>query len=168
MGICDSKKVSASKRSLLVQHLKSKEFVDSLPTGLSFCYQLALVESHEIDKINILQASLLAMQNSWQKLNLSLDHIVLVDGPYLFEAVKNKAHAHALVKGDSRSLLIAAASLMAKEMRDQLMSAYHQQYPYYRFDKNAGYPTAIHRQALKHYGPCPIHRRSFKGVEQSL
>ena len=115
----------------------------------------------KIDRINILQASLLAMKKSVEDLSIDPDFI-LVDGKF---PVPVSIPQKPLVRGDSRSASIAAASIAAKVLRDELMIKYHRQYPEYNFHKNKGYPTLEHRNALAKHGPCPLHRKSFAGVK---
>lgn len=124
---------------------------------------VGIVSPAEIDRINILQASLLAMKQAMEALPVCPDFL-LVDGKF---PVPVAVAQQPLIKGDSRSASIAAASIVAKETRDRLMEEYHQQYPCYNFRQHKGYPTAAHRQAILEHGPCPIHRRSFKGVGDS-
>jgi ribonuclease HII len=114
----------------------------------------------EIERINILRASLLAMRKAVDAL-AEQPEFLLVDGKF---PVPITISQQPLVKGESRSASIAAASIVAKVTRDRLMEDYHEQYPEYNFRRNKGYGTAEHRQALKEYGPCALHRRSFKGV----
>lgn len=113
----------------------------------------------EIDRHNILRATLLAMQEALESLPLQPDR-VRVDGPHppacLFPV-------EACVKGDERFPEIAAASIVAKVLRDSIMDLLHRDWPHYGWDRNKGYPTPAHRQALQKWGPCPLHRRSFLG-----
>jgi ribonuclease HII len=119
----------------------------------------------EIDALNILQASHLAMCRAIAGLLRAPDH-VLVDGNRLPKALAISAEA--VVKGDGRSVSIAAASILAKEARDRLMVDLAQQYPGYGWEKNAGYPTPDHRKALLNLGVTPVHRRSFKPIHNIL
>lgn len=126
----------------------------------------------EIDALNILQASLLAMQRAVAALSVKLGQEpawVLVDGNRapLFPP-PSAMQTITIVKGDQHSLSIAAASILAKVTRDRMMLALHQQYPHYGWDKNMGYPTASHRAALARHGLTPHHRRSFAPVKQYL
>ncbi len=122
--------------------------------------------SHEkIDKINILQASLMAMKRAVDDLGAQ-DHLpdfLLVDGKF---PIPHPLQQQTLIKGESRSASIAAASIIAKVTRDRLMAELHEQYPVYNFIKNQGYPTKEHRNAIKEHGICPFHRHSFKGVKE--
>ncbi len=147
----DSKKLSSNARVKLYDTLK-KMGVD---------IGIGIVSEHKIDQINILQASLLAMKKALELLRKKPDY-VLVDGKF---PVPIAISQRSLIKGDSRSASIAAASIVAKVTRDDLMEQYHQQYPQYNFIKNKGYPTAEHRRLLAEHGPCPLHRRSFAGVK---
>ena len=148
-GINDSKLLSARKREKLAEHIKS--------TALAWAVES--VDHETIDRINILQASLLAMRRAVSKLESRLD-IVLVDGNRPIPDVDFDQKT--MVKGDMRSLSIGAASIVAKVERDRLMAEYHGSYPQYNFRQNKGYPTREHRIAIHTYGPCEIHRKTFK------
>ncbi len=150
----DSKKLSPKVREKLYGELKE---IDAY-------IGVAVVSETKIDQVNILQASLLAMQESLSLLQVSPD-FVLVDGKF---KVPVSLPQIPLVKGDSRSASIAAASIVAKVTRDKLMCDYHRQFPMYNFKNNKGYPTLEHRQAIVKYGPCPIHRRTFARVKEYL
>lgn len=146
----DSKKISAPIRSRLRQEL------DRIGAFLA----VGMASEEEIDRINILQASLLAMKRAVAAMPCQPDFL-LVDGKF---PVPGAIPQRALIKGESKSASIAAASIVAKVFRDDLMDALHQKYPLYNFSGNKGYPTAEHRRAIREHGPCPVHRRSFKGV----
>ncbi len=151
----DSKKLSHAKR------LKALEYLHTLDAHIG----VAFVDHTKIDEINILQASLLAMRLSIEQLinkNTGPDYL-LVDGK--FEVPFDIAQT-ALIKGDSRSASIAAASIVAKEARDAFMADLHPHYPHYNFKQNQGYPTKEHKQAIRDFGPCPYHRKTFSGVKQ--
>lgn len=126
---------------------------------------IGIVTPATIDKINIHQASLLAMKKSIEKLAVAHDEpdYILVDGKF---SVPVSIPQEALIKGDSRSASIGAASIIAKITRDEIMADMHEKYPHYNFLANKGYPTREHRTALSKFGPCPIHRNSFKGVKE--
>ncbi|MEM9016265.1 MAG: ribonuclease HII [Verrucomicrobiota bacterium] len=127
------------------------------------CWSSAMVEPVEIDKINILRATWKAMRLAFESMEQQPD-IALIDG----KPIKDFPAPHrALVKGDSLSLSIAAASIIAKVERDRLMVEYAERYPEYGFERHKGYGTAQHRKALQKHGPCPIHRLSFAPVAQS-
>lgn len=149
----DSKQLSQTARARLYGHLCEIGAV----IGVGIC------EVEEIDRLNILRASLLAMHKALDNLAVVPDYL-LVDGKFTTPAPLPQM---SLVKGDSRSATIAAASIVAKEVRDQLMADYHLNYPQYNFAGHKGYPTAEHRRLLREHGPCAIHRRTFKGVRES-
>ena len=147
----DSKILSHSQRLDLNNHLRE---IGAL-TGVG------VVSALEIDRINILQASLLAMRLAVENLVESLPDFILVDGRFEVPVAIPQAP---LIKGESKSASIAAASIVAKVERDRLMENFHRQYPVYSFHRHKGYPTKEHRQALRLHGPCPIHRKTFNGV----
>jgi len=148
----DSKKLTPKARARLCNLLKD----------LGAEIGIGIISQAGIDRLNILQASLLAMKESLESLSVCPDFI-LVDGKF---PVPVDISQQSLVKGDSRSASIAAAYIVAKVTRDELMAGYHRQYPQYSFHKNKGYPTAEHRRALAEYGPCPLHRKTFAGVKE--
>ncbi len=149
----DSKILTHRKRVVLKDRL--------LAIGATF--GIGIVSEQEIDEINILQASLLAMKRAVLKLSGPSPDFILVDGTFTIPMVIPQAP---LVKGESKSGSIAAASILAKVERDRLMVEYHQQFPCYNFLKNKGYPTREHRQAIQTNGICPIHRKTFRGVRE--
>ena len=151
-GITDSKKLTPKKR----QYLYGKIYEQAVSIGIG------IVDPAEIDRINILQAALLSMSMSVENLDPPPDFL-LVDGPF---GVPTDLPQHPIPKGDLLSISIAAASIVAKVTRDNLMENYHQDYPHFGFARHKGYPTQAHRAALKKYGYCPIHRLSFKGVKE--
>lgn len=153
-GLNDSKKLSASKREQLAEQIKSRA------VGWAVCS----VEADEIDRINILQASLLAMKRAVESLPEAPD-FALIDGNKLPQL---GCEAAAIVKGDARVEAIAAASILAKVERDAQMQALHLTYPQYEFDRHKGYPTKAHMALLQRHGPCPQHRRSFAPVRRAL
>ena len=149
----DSKKLSAQKRQRLTLEIKE--------TAIYFAYGSA--SPQEIDVLNIFQASLLAMRRAVEGLGQSPEHL-LIDGAH---AIANMPYTQrAIVGGDGKSQSIAAASVLAKTARDQMMHDYAQQFPEYGFDAHAGYPTAKHMAALVDHGPTPIHRQSFGPVKR--
>ena len=148
-GLIDSKRLSSKKREDLSQIIKENSI-----------FAIGAAESQEIDQINILQASLLAMQRSLEKLDMQPKK-VLVDGNHIFET---SIEIEAIVGGDNLIPSISAASIVAKVFRDRLMMAYSKEFPNYGFDKHKGYPTKLHKEMLKEYGLTRIHRRTFKGV----
>lgn len=149
----DSKKVtSLDRRSLCGRIMAAAKAVS-----------VGVVEPQTIDRINILAASKLAMSQAVDSLDVRPD-VLLVDAVYIEHLILPQVP---IVKGDERCASIAAASVVAKVYRDTLMESYHGSYPEYDFCNNAGYGTALHWKALEKYGPTPIHRRAFRGVEQS-
>ncbi len=151
-GIDDSKRLSAKKRERLFEEIHAA----AIGVGVG------MVGPGEIDALNIRKASLLAMKKAVMALPAAPD-FCLVDGR---DEIPFAIPQAPVIKGDRRSLSVAAASIIAKVTRDRLMCAYHEQYPGYGFDRNMGYGTRQHREALKRIGPSPIHRRSFRGVLQ--
>jgi ribonuclease HII len=150
----DSKTLPASDRTRLYEELKQNGAHISI----------GIVSESEIDRLNILQASLLAMKKAVLTLAEQPDFL-LVDGKF---PVPMALPQQTLVKAESKSASIAAASIAANVERDKLMDDYHLQYPVYSFDRNKGYPTAEHRKAIKIHGPCAIHRQSFKCVKEYI
>ena len=120
---------------------------------------MGVADVAEIDEINILQASLLAMKRAYKKLDPAPDFL-LVDGNR--ELPDLVLPQRAVVGGDGCVICVAAASIIAKVERDRIMCEYHERFPQYGFDTHKGYPTRKHRQAIARYGPCEIHRRSFQ------
>ena len=124
---------------------------------------IGVVSEQQIDNINILQASLLAMKLAVEDMLGPPPDFILVDGKFTIPfAIAQKA----LIQGESKSASIAAASIIAKVIRDRLMDSLHAQYPLYNFKQNKGYPTREHRLAIATHGPCPVHRRTFRGVKE--
>jgi len=150
--INDSKQLTPKKRSYFYE--KIFEYAVSIGIGI--------IDPVEIDRINILQASLLSMKMSVDSLFPKPDYL-LIDGKF---PIPSDVDQEPIVKGDSLSVSIAAASIIAKETRDRLMEKYDLDYPDYGFAKHKGYPTRAHKEAIRKYGCCPIHRRSFKGVKE--
>ena len=153
-GIADSKVMSASKRERVAAAIKER----------ALAWSVAWASVEEIDRMNILQASLLAMQRAVQSLSIS-PHEVLLDGlhcPVL--AIPTRA----IVNGDAKVKVIAAASILAKTERDAEMCRLHQRFPQYRFDEHKGYPTPEHLEALRRHGVCEVYRRSFGPVRELL
>ncbi len=144
----DSKQLKEKERDLL-RPIIEKE---------SIAFAVAAVDNNEIDKINILQASYKAMHLSLDKMKVT-PGFLLIDGNR-FKPYKKIAH-QCIIKGDGKYAAIAAASILAKTYRDELMKKIHLEFPQYGWDKNKGYGTAIHRNAIEQYGLCPYHRKSF-------
>ena len=149
IGVKDSKQLSSKRRKILVQEIKNS----------AVAYYISYASSQEIDRLNILKASLLAMQRSVNKLSVT-PNLCLVDGN---QKVPNLTiPQETIIGGDRSSPLIAAASILAKVWRDQLIIRLANKYPHYDLENNKGYGTKKHRLALQKYGPCFHHRRSFK------
>ena len=148
----DSKKLSAKQRDILAPIIKQA----------ALSYGISHVFPSDIDRMNILQASILAMHKSIAKLK-TIPEKIIVDGnkfnPYL--SIPHET----VVKGDGKFYAIAAASVLAKTARDKYMMELHQKFPLYQWNKNMGYPTAKHRNAIATYGITPHHRKTFKGVK---
>ena len=127
-------------------------------------WAIGMASPQEIEKLNIQQASLLAMKRAVLKLKLSTGHL-LIDGLYKIPHF-NSFSQSCFVKGDQKISVISAASILAKTKRDQLLVEYSKTYPEYGFEKHKGYPVAQHKLAIKKHGICPIHRKNFKGVKE--
>jgi len=146
-GINDSKQLSEKQR----EHLYTKIVSSAL------AYSVSIVEHEVIDDINILNATMLAMKQAIQGLNIQPD-LVLVDGNRTFQS---EIPVIPIIKGDTKSFSIAAASILAKVTRDRLMKKLSTQYPVYLWEKNKGYPTRQHREIILKVGPSPLHRKTF-------
>jgi ribonuclease HII len=153
-GLADSKQLSATRREQLAAEIRAK----------SLAWALGRAEVAEIDQINILQASLLAMRRAVENLNVAPDQ-ALVDGN---RCPRLACPCEAIVKGDVTVPAISAASILAKVARDAELRELHERYPHYGFAQHKGYPTAAHVDALRRHGPCPEHRRSFAPVAAVL
>ena len=152
--INDSKKLSEKKREQLFDVIKEK----------ALYYNIVSVDEKEIDKINILNAALKAFNLAVTGLEV-LPDITLIDGNRCGEF---PTEVETIVKGDAKSMSIAAASILAKVARDRYIVALDEKYPEYDFKKHKGYPTKEHKAAVAKYGPCPIHRLTFKGVKEHV
>jgi ribonuclease HII len=153
-GLADSKQLTALKRERLYDEIRAK----------ALCCCIAVASPEEIDRLNILQATMLAMRRAVEGLRLKPAR-VLVDGNRLPVL---KVPAEAIVKGDAKVPAISAASILAKVHRDRLCQALHEAHPQYGFATHKGYPTPEHLAALRVHGPCPDHRRSFAPVREVL
>ena len=154
-GLNDSKQLTEPAR---------EQFYDALTaSGKLVCYGIGVAEPSEVDTLNILRATFLAMERAVLALSVQPDHL-LIDGlPVpVFQCPQT-----AIVGGDGISMSIAAASVLAKVTRDRIMRTWHSQFPQYAFDQNKGYGTPAHLESLQIHGPCPIHRRSFAPVAQT-
>jgi ribonuclease HII len=153
-GVRDSKTLSPKRRQVLDRLIREKALAVSL----------GQIGWAEIDQINILQASLKAMAQAVDRLEIR-PKALLIDGN---QTIPHVLPQKAIVHGDQRSLSVACASIVAKVFRDALMEEMHRYYPQYNFASNKGYATLEHRNALKLYGCCPIHRKTFKGVREYI
>lgn len=151
-GIDDSKKMSRQKREAFDQQIKDE----------AIAYSFGIIDNEMIDQVNIYQATIKAMEQAVQTLPCQPDHL-LIDAmtlphlPYSFDSI---------IKGDQKSVSIAAASILAKVKRDQIMSDLHQEFPNYQFDSNQGYGTKAHLEAIEQYGITPYHRKSFAPIKK--
>lgn len=175
LGITDSKKISAEKRVKILNHfgiypskINANQFYSILKKGdLELGFSIYEMGPSEIDKINILNASLKSMALAFKKCRKEKNFgAVLVDGNKIPNSLGENLSARAIIGGDSKSLLIAFASIIAKEYRDNLMKKMDLLYPQYNFQKNMGYGTQTHILAIQNFGITPIHRKSFKGVKE--
>jgi ribonuclease HII len=163
-GVKDSKSLSQKQREALFDIIREK----------SVAFGVGIASSKEIDEINILNAALLSMKRAIDALFTNLENkriavnpkdvLVLVDGN---RKIKGLALAQkTIVKGDSKIYEISAASILAKVVRDRMMCVFDKRYPQYGFCKHKGYPTKEHKMLIQKYGPCPLHRKSFRGVSE--
>ncbi|HHE41001.1 MAG TPA: ribonuclease HII [Candidatus Cloacimonetes bacterium] len=156
-GLNDSKKLSSKKRAELYKEIISR----------AIHYKYRIIDHKIIDEINILQATFLGM-NELLSSFLPSAYLALVDGPYVprYRFIEEPHLAiKSIIKGDSTYKCIAAASIVAKVVRDSIMDNYHEKYPQYDFIHNKGYPTKKHKEALTQFGICPIHRKTFAPVK---
>nr|WP_319998687.1 ribonuclease HII [uncultured Draconibacterium sp.] len=151
----DSKKLSEQQR----YHLRP------LVEEQALAWAVVAVDNKEIDEVNILNASFLAMNRAVEKLTTVPEHL-LIDGNRF--RTKGKIPYTCMIKGDGRFYSIAAASILAKTYRDDYMAEIHEEFPYYDWHKNKGYPTKKHRAAIKEHGPCKYHRMSFRLLDEQL
>ena len=154
-GVDDSKKLSPRRRRELYLYLIEHPDIQ---------YGVGIVSEKEIDRINILEATKIAMLETVKNLKTVPDYL-LVDG---LKLIHPEIPSEKIIKGDQLSLSIAAASIIAKETRDELMKELHAAYPVYGFDKHAGYGTAFHRKAIEMHGPCDAHRMTFEPVKSKF
>lgn len=146
-GVNDSKKLSEKKRESLFDVIREQ----------ALSYSIAYATVDEIEEINILNATMLAMHRAIDGLDIKADY-AMIDGNKIPPI---DIDAECIVKGDAKSMSIACASILAKVSRDRLLYKYAEEYPMYGFDKHKGYGTKVHREAILKYGPCPYHRKSF-------
>lgn len=152
-GIRDSKKLTAEHRERLFQEILENAFVG-----------IGIVNETLIDRVNIFKATKIAMTEAFFNLGKEID-LLLIDAISLPEIKKPQ---RAIVKGDQKSALIASASIVAKVTRDKIMANYHEIYPHYGFNRHKGYATKEHIDAIRRFGPCPIHRKSFSPVRDLM
>ncbi|MEK7811849.1 MAG: ribonuclease HII [Pseudomonadota bacterium] len=153
-GLADSKKLTEKQRERLAPIIRQR----------ALAWSVAYADVAEIDRLNILQATLLAMRRAVLALHIQ-PHQILVDGLY---CPQTGIPSQAIVKGDSKVSAISAASILAKTARDELMLQLHKRFPHYGFAQHKGYPTAAHLAALRIHGVSDVHRRSFKPVRDAL
>ncbi|WP_418522832.1 ribonuclease HII [Ruminococcus sp.] len=146
-GVNDSKKLSEKKRESLFDVIREQ----------ALSYSIAYATVDEIEEINILNATMLAMRRAIDGLEIKADY-AMIDGNKIPPL---DIDSECIVKGDAKSMSIACASILAKVSRDRLLYKYAEEYPMYGFDKHKGYGTKVHREAILKYGPCPYHRKSF-------
>ena len=146
-GVDDSKKLTPSKREKLYEIIIDR----------ALCWSVGIVNENMIDRINILNATLLSMKKAVENLKVKPEFL-LIDGNITPDI---DYPSRTIVKGDSLSFSIASASIIAKVVRDKIMKDYHNSYPFYSFSKNKGYATKEHIYAVREFGLCPIHRRTF-------
>ena len=151
----DSKLLNPKQRQLFAKEIKQNHF-----------FAIGTANLKEIEELNIHKASLLAMKRAVDKLCLNQGHL-LIDGKSLIKQLSHFSQT-AIIKGDQRVSPISAAGILAKTERDKLLLEYSKYYPEYGFEKHKGYATKSHKEAIKKYGPCPIHRKSFSGVREYI
>jgi ribonuclease HII len=153
----DSKQLTEKKRYQLREIIEHE----------ALAWAVGIVDNHEIDEINILRASILAMHRALDQLKVRPEEVI-VDGNRFYK-YRNLPHT-TIVKGDGKYMSIAAASILAKTYRDDFMLKIHKEYPLYHWDKNKGYPAKVHREAIRQYGTTPYHRMSYNllGDSQQL
>jgi ribonuclease HII len=144
---------------------KIREYLRPIIQEKALCYHVTNIEPEIIDEINILNASIKAMQECIKKLS-PIPNYIIVDGNR-FKPVNNIPHS-CIIKGDSKYLSIAAASILAKTYRDDYMNMIHEEYPMYNWKKNKGYPTIEHREAIRKYGITKYHRKTFRLLPEQL
>jgi len=154
-GLRDSKALTAAARVRLAREIRRH----------ALAFALAQADQHEVDRLNVLQASLLAMRRAVLRLRIVPDHVI-VDGNQLphFSPAESRYSVEARIRGDQSVPSVSAASILAKVCRDRLMRRWDRRFPGYDFASNKGYPTPSHLDGLRQLGPCPIHRLSFAPV----
>lgn len=171
IGVTDSKKLSSKRRIEIIEHYfgnvkKLKKDREIVIVNDLVSLVITEVSPKEIDELNILQASLYAMKKAVLKFGECGESVLLIDGNKTIKNLPETMECFPIVKGDSKSVLIALASIFAKEYRDQLMAEFGEKYPGYGLENHAGYPTKAHLNAIKELGITNIHRKTFKGVKE--
>jgi ribonuclease HII len=158
-GVADSKTLSAKERTCLSERIRAE----------ALCFGIGFADTQEVDALNILQATFLAMRRALLQMTLIPDH-VLIDGNRLpnLDGLGKALTARAIIRGDAKEPSISAASILAKTARDSYMDHMDTVYPEYSFASHKGYATAAHQRLLTLHGPCPLHRRSFEPVRVAL
>jgi ribonuclease HII len=176
-GVMDSKKLTSSGRRRVLEELRLgdlefRQMGEVIHKGIKLNYLTWDMDHEKIDRLNILQASLEGMKEAARALSQSknISTTVFIDGHQKLRwgILKSPWNEIPVIKGDMKSVLIGLASIIAKEKRDSYMKEMHEIYPQYGFNSHFGYPTSSHRKAIEHYGPCEIHRKTFKGVREFL
>ena len=157
VGLRDSKCLAPERRRRLAREIRRH----------AYAFGIGLADPAEIDGSNILKAALLAMERAVARLACAPD-LIRIDGPHAPGFAGHRLSVETIVGGDGLIAEISAASILAKVCRDRLMRRWHRRYPEYDFARNMGYPTPAHLRALQSFGPCPIHRRSFRPVRDCL
>lgn len=153
-GVNDSKLLDKNTREELFQWIKEN----------AYAIGIGIADNKEIEKMNILKASLLSMERALKDAKVQPD-LILIDGN---NSIRGFYQAKPIIKGDRKCFFIACASIIAKVIRDKIMDGYHDTYPQYNFKENKGYPTREHRQAIERFGITPIHRKTFRGVKEYI
>lgn len=180
LGIDDSKKISPVLREVIIHSFsglmdkiiqfveigKVEKFEFILSKNVKMIVSIDAISPEIIDEMNILNASLLSMKNSAKQICNFERGLILIDGNKEFKNDFSSFKVESLVKGDSKSLIIGLASIIAKTTRDKVMKMHSLQYPEYGWEKNSGYPTKFHLQAIKAYGVTKLHRKTFRGVSE--
>ena len=173
MGVTDSKKMTSGMRQELLQTLRLKHLSSNQIVSIEISKKILVkfiikeVSADTIDKINILQASLLAMKSAAIELNNeSYINLVLIDGNKVFKDAPMNMELVSVIKGDAKVVLISLASIIAKEYRDLLMTNLAEDFPEYGWDSNSGYPTKFHLNSIEVFGLTTWHRKTFRGVRE--
>lgn len=177
LGVCDSKKLNLKKRHTILESLGISQFSSrkvhtvTFNRKFNFIYKLDFISPNVVDKINVLEASLLSFKNSCESLfnfekgSFKNSHVVFIDGKFI-PRFSLPLNAQAVIKGDEKSVVIGLASIIAKITRDNYMKSLSEKFPHYGFEKNVGYPTAMHKKALLQLGPSSQHRLSYRPVRE--